>query len=72
MREIEEIVYLPNDGFVRSNTNPNAIVNVDNEALRAYKLKRKQDSLKNKEINSLRNEVDELKQLIHKLLSEKK
>jgi hypothetical protein len=67
----EEVVIIPNEGFVRSETNPSALVNVDNEALKAYKMKREADKHKTNEINSLRNEVAELKQLLYKLLSEK-
>lgn len=62
---------IPNEGFVRSNTNPKAIVNVDNNALKAYKLKREINKQKNNEINSLREQVDELKNLVFKLISEK-
>lgn len=67
----EEIVVIPKDGFVRSETNPAAIVNVDNDALKAYKIKRDRDKQKTNEINTLREEVAELKQLLYKLLSEK-
>ena len=67
----EEIVVIPHEGFVRSDTNPAAIINVDNEALKAYKLKRETEKHKTNEINSLRNEVAEIKQLLYKLLSEK-
>lgn len=64
-------IVIPNEGFVRSNTNPKAIVNVDNNALKAYKLKREINKQKNNEINSLREQVDELKNLVFKLISEK-
>lgn len=66
-----EIVIHPVDGFLRSDKNPGALVNVDNDALQAYKRKRKRDAAKQEEINTLRNEVTELKQLLYKLLSEK-
>jgi HAMP domain-containing protein len=71
MKEYDEIVVIPNEGFIRSTTNPKAIINVDNEALKAYKLQRESSKQKNNEINSLRNEVNELKELLYKLLSEK-
>lgn len=71
MSNKDEIVVIPNEGFVRSQTNPKAIINVDNEALKAYKMQREAAKQKNNEINSLRSEVNELKQLLYKLLSEK-
>lgn len=67
----EEVVIIPKEGFIRSDTNPAAIVNVDNDALKAYKIKRDRDKQKTNEINTLREEVAELKQLLYKLLSEK-
>lgn len=70
-KEEPEIVILPTDGFIRSDTNPAAIINVDNSALKAYKTKRMKDQQKNDEINTLRSEVNELKHLLYKLLSEK-
>lgn len=67
----EEVVVIPHEGFIRSNENPKAIINVDGDALKAYKLKRQTEKQKNNEINKLRDEVSELKDLVHKLLSEK-
>ena len=52
------------DGFVRDNYNIGAVLNTDNEALKAYKLQKK----KNKEVNDLKNEVKELKGLMYQIL----
>lgn len=63
---------LPTDGFLRSESNPGAIINVDNEALQAYKLRRSREANKQKEINSLKEEITELKNLISQLLEKNK
>ena len=63
---------LPTDGFLRSESNPGAIINVDNEALQAYKLRRSREVSKQKEINSLKEEITELKNLISQLLEKNK
>ena len=63
---------LPTDGFLRSESNPGAIINVDNEALQAYKLRRSREANKQKEINNLKEEITELKNLISQLLEKNK
>lgn len=63
---------LPTDGFLRSESNPGAIINVDNEALQAYKVRRSRELTKQNEINSLKEEITELKNLISQLLEKNK
>lgn len=63
---------LPTDGFLRSESNPGAIINVDNDALKAYKLRRSRETDKQKEINNLKEEITELKNLISQLLEKNK
>lgn len=72
MSKKQDIVYLPTDGFVRSNTNPSAIVNVDNAALLAYRRKRDSDRSKQEEINRLNKEISELKSLLIQVLEKNK
>lgn len=50
------------DGFVRQHQG--AVINTDMEALRAYKAKKK----KNNEVEALKDEVGQLKVMIHQLL----
>lgn len=57
---------LPVDGFVRSNEG--AIINTDNNALKAYKLQREAERTKNEEINTLKQDVQEIKTLLSQLL----
>ena len=40
----------PKDGFIRDNSS-GAVINVDNDALKAYKLKKKSDKEKDNEID---------------------
>ena len=63
---------LPTDGFLRSESNPGAIINVDNDALKAYKLRRSRETDKQKEINSLKEEITNLKTLLSQLLEKNK
>lgn len=60
--------FLPTEGFLRSEINPGAIVNTDNVALQAYKKQREIVRRKEQEINTIRNEVNELKGMIAQLL----
>lgn len=52
------------DKYIRSRDNPGAALNTDNEALKAYKLQKK----KAREIDTLKNEVSEIKFILHQLL----
>jgi len=63
---------LPTDGFVRSPEIPGAIVNVDNSALEAYKLRRQKEKTKLDEINSLKQEVADIKSLLTQLIEKLK
>lgn len=67
-----EKVVLPTDGFIRSENNPGAIVNTDNRALQAYKMQKEIERRKNNEINTLRDEVTELKGIVSQLLEKLK
>lgn len=58
----------PIDGFVRMNENEGAIINTDNNALKAYKLQREAERAKNNEINNLKQDVQEIKDLLSQLL----
>lgn len=58
---------LPTDGFVRSPDIPGAIVNVDNSALQAYKLRREKELSRLDEINSIKQEMAEIKSLLTQL-----
>ena len=58
----------PKDGFIRDNSS-GAVINVDNDALKAYKLKKKSDKEKDNEIKNLKTEVDELKDMVKLLLN---
>ena len=52
------------DGFMRDNNNPGAVINTDSAALQAYKLKKQ----KNKEIDNLKEEMKEIKNLLNQIL----
>jgi hypothetical protein len=52
------------DGFMRDMNNPGAVINTDNNALQAYKLKKQKD----KEIDNLKNEVKDIKRLLEILI----
>ncbi len=53
----------PVDGYVRDSSG--AVINTDNGALQAYKLKKNRD----KEIDNLKYELSEIKQMLTALLS---
>jgi hypothetical protein len=72
MSKKQDITYLPTDGFLRSNNNPSAIINVDNSALLAYKRKRDSERSKQEEINRLNKELSELKSLLIQVLEKNK
>jgi len=55
------------DGFVRQPDNPGAAMNTDHRGLEAYK-KRKQ---RENEINKLKEDIDEIKSLLQKLVKDK-
>ena len=59
---------LPTDGFVRQEDNPGAIINVDKNGLQAYKLRREAEKRKENDINNLREEMSELKDMLKQLL----
>jgi hypothetical protein len=63
---------LPVDGFLRSEVNPGAIINTHTKALQAYKMQREIERRKNNEINTLRNEVSDLKSIVSQLLEKLK
>lgn len=65
-----EKVYLPTDGFVRDSSG--AIVNVDNTALNAYKKRREIEASKANRINTIEQELAEIKMLLRQVLEEKK
>lgn len=52
------------DGFMRDPNNIGAVLNTNNEALKAYKLRKQ----KNNEVNELKTEVKELKSLMYQIL----
>jgi hypothetical protein len=56
------------DGFVRQPDNPGATLNVDTKGLAAYKLRKQRES----EINTLKDDVKEVKDLLNKLLEKLK
>jgi hypothetical protein len=56
------------DGFVRQVSNPGASLNTDNTGLAAYKLRKQRES----EINTLKDDVKEVKDLLNKLLEKLK
>lgn len=53
------------DGFIRDVNNLGAVINTDNNALQAYKMKKQ----KNKEIDNLKEEIKDIKQLLEKLIN---
>jgi hypothetical protein len=67
----EKVKILPTDGFVRQEDNPGAIVNVDKHGLQAYKLRREADKRKETDINKLREEMSEIKDMLKQLLEKK-
>jgi len=61
MKETEDI-------FVRDNNNIGSVLNTDNNALKAYKLKKQ----KNKEIDNLKEEVKNIKNMLTLILEKMK
>ena len=59
---------LPTEGFLRQKDNPGAVVNVDNSALQAYKLRRKAEMRKEDEINNIKQEVADIKNMLSLIL----
>jgi len=61
------------DSFETQRDNPGAYINKDNKALQAYKQTRDRvlNPVENNEINSLKEEIKELKQLLLKVLEGK-
>lgn len=66
-----ETKILPVDGFLRQRENPGAIINVDNNGLKAYKQRRQAENARDSEINSLKQEISELKDLLKQVLEKK-
>lgn len=70
-----------NDGFIRQSDNPGALLNVDNDGLKNYKEARsrilqthyKIEQINNieKEMDSLKSELSDIKQLLMKVLESK-
>lgn len=56
-----------NETFVRQKDNPGSVLNTDSRGLEAYK-KRKQ---RENEIDNLKNDVSEIKNMLHELLKSK-
>ena len=59
------------DGFIRDSNNKGAVLNTDNSALQAYKLqKMKQKKLDNRlnEIDNIKSEMKEIKQMLNILI----
>lgn len=60
-----------NDGFIRDPNNDGAVINTDNAALQAYKLqKAKQRKINSQlnEIETVKSEVKEIKQMLNLIL----
>ena len=53
---------------MRQEDNPGSIINIDKNALYAYKLKREKEQGKENDINMLREEVTELKSMLSLIL----
>lgn len=59
------------DGFIRDSNNKGAVLNTDNSALQAYKLqKAKNKKLDNRlnEIDNIKSEMKEIKQMLNILI----
>ena len=56
------------DGFIRDMNNPGAVINTDNEALKAYKFKKQ----KYKEIDNIKEEVKDIKNMLSLILDKLK
>ena len=57
-----------NDSFVRSSSNPGAVINTDKAGLEAYKKRKQREA----EINNLKDEVSEIKAMLKQLLEKTK
>jgi hypothetical protein len=55
------------NSFVRD-TDTNAILNIDNEALTAYKLRKNANVQLKNDVDELKSELQEIKQLLKKML----
>jgi len=64
--------FIPIDGFKRRSDNQGAVINVDKNGLQAYKIRREKETNKLNEINSIREEVAELKSLLSQVLEKLK
>jgi hypothetical protein len=58
--------------FRRSVNNPGAILNTDNTALKMYKQAKRKAIMDKNEINSLKEEINDLKILVKQLLEKNK
>lgn len=56
------------DGFIRDMNNPGAVINTDNAALKAYKFKKQ----KYKEIDNIKEEVKDIKNMLSLILDKLK
>jgi hypothetical protein len=56
------------DSFLRDDNNTGCVLNTDNNALKAYKLKKQ----KNKEIDNLKEEVKDIKNMLTLILEKMK
>jgi hypothetical protein len=55
---------IPQDSFIRQNDNPGAVLNTDSSGLAAYKKRKNREN----EINTLKEEVSEIKSLLTTIL----
>lgn len=56
------------ENYIRSKSNPGAVVNTDRAGLEAYKKRKQRDA----EINNLKEEITEIKALLLQLLEKNK
>ena len=63
---IEDVI--PTDGFARLKENPGAVVNVDSSGLKAYKLRRNQETRRSDEINNIKQEMNDIKSMLSHIL----
>jgi len=56
---------IKSDKFIRDEKNPGSVLNTDNDALKMYKLKK----AKSKEIDNLKKEIFEIKQMMQLILN---
>jgi len=66
---ISDINAVEAESYTRSNDNPGALLNINNEALQGYK-KMKQRMSKLNRIDELESQIDRLTQLVEKLLND--